>query len=219
MSPVDTDHRRALRGAVARGDGAAVITALENLDVDKYLQLAGDGLLIAVAQQAADANTWAQQCATLLQDRGWDGDDELAGLLEAAVTSEATLPLRLLPVDLEDISDVLESGDFEGGALDLDTGEVWTHSMLEYADEIDDEQPDFDDETRWLHVPADGPSEGYRDMQSFISTIPDPSIADRLSIAIDGTGAFRRFRDLLQRWEDIEDDWYRFCRGLTEPRV
>jgi hypothetical protein len=196
-----------------------VITALENLDVDKYLQLAGDGLLIAVAQQAADAQAWAQQCATSLRDRGWDGDDELAALLDAAVTSEATPLLRPLPVDLEDISEVLEGGDFEGGAIDLNTGEVWNHSMIEYADETGEEQPDFDDETRWLHVPADGPSEGYRDMQSFISTIADPSMADRLSIAIDGKGAFRRFRDLLQRWEDIEDDWYRFSDERRRGRA
>jgi len=196
-----------------------VIAALENLDVDKYLQLAGDGLLIAVAQQAANAHAWAQQCATSLRDRGWDGDDELAGLLDAAVTSEEKPLLRPLPVDLEDVAELLESSDFEGGAIDLDTGEVWNHSMIEYADETGEEQPDFDDETRWLHVPADGPSEGYRDMQSFISTIPDPSIADRLSIAIDGTGAFRRLRDLLQRWEDIEDDWYRFSDERRRGRA
>jgi hypothetical protein len=91
--------------------------------------------------------------------------------------------------------------------------------MIDYADETGEQPPDFDDETNWLYVPADGPSDGYRDMQDFIATVDDPSIAERLTIAIDGKGAFRRFRDLLQRWENIEDDWYRFADERRRGRA
>jgi Uncharacterised protein family (UPF0158) len=68
-------------------------------------------------------------------------------------------------------------------------------------------------------VPADGPSDGYRDMQDFIATISDPSIAERLTTAIDGKGAFRRFRDVLQWWEQIEDDWYCFADERRRGRA
>jgi len=216
---VDTDRRRALRGAIARGDGPGVIDALQHLNIDTYLQLAGDGLLIAVAQQANGADGWARRCAASLRQRSWPGDDELADALDTVVASGSLPPLAPLAVDLDEIADVLDSGDLEGGAIDLTTGEVWNHSMIEYADEIDEEPPDLDDEARWLYVPADGPSEGYRDMQDFIVTIDDPSIAERLAIAIDGKGAFHRFRDVLQRWENIEDDWYRFADERRRGRA
>ena len=44
-------------------------------------------------------------------------------------------------------------------------------------------------------------------------------IADRLRIAIDGQGAFRRFRDVLQRWESVEDNWYRFSDERRRARA
>jgi hypothetical protein len=47
-------------------------------------------------------------------------------------------------------------------------------------------------------------------MGDFIATLEDPAIADRLSIAIDGKGAFRRFRDLLNRWPEVATRWYAF---------
>ena len=47
-------------------------------------------------------------------------------------------------------------------------------------------------------------------MGDFIATLDDPAVADRLSIAIDGKGAFRRFRDLLDRWPDVATRWYAF---------
>lgn len=40
-------------------------------------------------------------------------------------------------------------------------------------------------------------------MEWFIEHLDDPGIADRLSIAITGRGAFRRFKDTLSRWPDL----------------
>jgi hypothetical protein len=58
----------------------------------------------------------------------------------------------------------------------------------------DEEDPD-----RWLAVWYEGSREGYRDMQDFLGTVTDPSRADRLSIAVSGRGAFRRFKDVPAR--------------------
>jgi Uncharacterised protein family (UPF0158) len=216
---VDTVRRRALRAAISQLDGGAVVTAVEGIELDRYLQLAGDGLLIAVAQQAPGAAALAERCATMLRDRFWDGDEELALELEAAVGTRPPSGLTDVVVDLDELAEVLESNDVDGGALDLVTGEVWTASTIDYADEVGEERPDLDDHARWLSVSADGPAEGYRDMQDFIASVDDADIADRLRIAIDGQGAFRRFRDVLQRWEAVEDNWYRFSDERRRARA
>jgi hypothetical protein len=37
-------------------------------------------------------------------------------------------------------------------------------------------------------------------MEDFIATLDEPIRADRLGIAIEGRGAFRRFKDTISRW-------------------
>jgi hypothetical protein len=44
-------------------------------------------------------------------------------------------------------------------------------------------------------------------MERFIGTIADRDRVDRLEIAIEGKGAFRRFKDVLARWPD-EHRWH-----------
>jgi hypothetical protein len=44
-------------------------------------------------------------------------------------------------------------------------------------------------------------------MERFIDTIADRNRADRLEIAIEGKGAFRRFKDVLARWPDELERW------------
>lgn len=50
----------------------------------------------------------------------------------------------------------------------------------------------------------------YADMEDFINALEDPDRADRLAIAIQGRGAFRRFKDVLSRWPELLEDWYAF---------
>jgi len=87
------------------------------------------------------------------------------------------------------------------GRLDLNTGEVWPAAAIEYARETGEEDEDTsEDPDRWLWVRNTGSRAGYRDMAEFIDTVTDPDRADRLGIAIQGRGAFRRFKDTLARW-------------------
>ncbi|MEA2501288.1 MAG: hypothetical protein QOD01_1399, partial [Actinomycetota bacterium] len=43
--------------------------------------------------------------------------------------------------------------------------------------------------------------------------------ADRLWIAIQGRGAFRRFKDVLNRWPDEVDRWYAFSEDRQRGRA
>ena len=64
-----------------------------------------------------------------------------------------------------------------------------------------------------------GSRAGYRDMAEFIDTVTDPDRADRLGIAIQGRGAFRRFKDTLARWPAELDRWYGFSDDRQRGRA
>jgi Uncharacterised protein family (UPF0158) len=203
VSQWDDEAVTALRIAVYNADGSVVGVVRGRL-TEQVLQLAGDGLLDALAKDVEGAVDLAAQCAAALRERCWDGDDDLADQLQAALGRGATPLLRVLPVDLEELASLLE-GDplWGGGRIDLRSGECWPHSV-EYGEDDGDEN----DEDRWLHVPRLGSREGYRDMELFIATVEDPAIVDRLQIAITSKGAFRRFKDVLSRWPQELQRYY-----------
>ncbi len=215
MTGWDTKAVKALRAAVYTGDGSIVEVVRGRL-TDDVLQLAGDGLVDAVAKGAPEAAELAAQCAAALRERAWEGDEELADQLEAILNQGATPTLRPLLVDLEQLASLLE-GDpgWGGGRIDLKTGDCWPE-ISDYDDECHAE-----DEDHWLYVECVGSREGYRDMKLFIATVEDPTIVDRLEIATRGKGAFRRFKDVLSRWPEELQRYFLFSgeRQLGRARA
>jgi hypothetical protein len=211
------EQRSALRAAVYRGDGPAVVDLLRGDGADDdSLQLAGDGLIAAVMQRVDGAAELARDLAVGLRRRGWDGDDELADQLEAQLGSRPAAMLRGLPVDLEELAGIFEGDPLSvGGRIDIRTGEVWAKAAIEYALETGEEDEDTaDDPERWLAVHGEGSREGYRDMKMFIASVEDPDRAERLAIAIRGRGAFRRFKAELACWPGELERWH----ALSEER-
>lgn len=78
---------------------------------------------------------------------------------------------------------------------------------------------DEDDPDRWLWVQSEGSHDGYRDMVWFIEEVDDPNLADRLSLAISGRGAFRRFKDSLVERPDQMSRWYAFSADRQRGRA
>lgn len=214
----DKEALAALRGAVYRRNGRAVLEALTCRALEGALQLAGDGLLASLAQGLVEAAEPAASCARALRERDDPGDGELAAELEAALGVGPPSSLRPLPVDLDQLSSVLE-GDplYGGGRIDLESGEVWPASLE--LDEEDEEE--MEDEERWLYVECRGSREGYRDMEEFIETVADPHLAELLDVTISGPGVFRRFKDVLARRPEELERWYAFSedRRLGRARV
>ncbi|HWS93156.1 MAG TPA: hypothetical protein VN255_07955 [Mycobacterium sp.] len=209
MREWDANAAKALRAAVFKGDGSIVEVARGRL-TDEVLQLAGDGLLDAVAHGVPDAAGLAAQCVAALRERAWEGDEELADQLAAILNEGATPMLRPLPVELEQLASLLE-GDpvWGGGRIDLKTGDCWPE-MSDYEDDGREEAED-----RWLYVECVGSGESYRDMELFIATVDDPAIVDRLKIAIRGKGAFRRFKDVLSRWPEELQRYFLFSASAS----
>lgn len=216
------DWRTDLRGAVYRGDGPAVVALLRHaLMPDDALQLIGDGLWAALIQHVDGAADLTGNCVKALRERGWYGDDDLADQLDAVLGPAATPILKPLPVDLDELAGILEGDPMYGsGRIDLETGEVWHRAAIDYAQEMgEDDEDEFDDAERWLWVECEGSHEGYRDMDLFIGTVTDADRADRLDTAIQGRGAFRRFKDVLARWPDELERWYAFSEERQRGRT
>lgn len=119
-------------------------------------------------------------------------------------------PLRELLVDLDDLAMALDDhmrGEHEW-YLDLKTGAVtMTHEDVGF--ESDEDNP-AENEERFEWIPQNEPSEGYRLMEGFVSRVKLRSAQDKLSAAIAGKGAFRRFKDTLFAYPELRDRWFEF---------
>jgi len=104
--------------------------------------------------------------------------------------------------------------------LNLETGET-----LFISDCMDDEETkklrdDIDKNTdRYEPIPKAESSKGYEDMEDFIATVEDEHLTDLLEVAIDGKGAFRRFKDILARYSEEQERWFRFKDERMQERA
>jgi hypothetical protein len=214
------DPRRELRGATYQGDAAAIVALLQTPEAAEFMQLGGDGLLLALDHETDGAAEIARTWVARLHERGWLGDDELADQLAARLGDGPTPMLRALPVDLEELSTVLEGDPLNGdGRLDLRNGEVWPHHAIEYVQEEGEEDEDELDAPHWLPVHCEGSRSGYRDMQMFADSVTDEKHRDRLDRALQGRGAFRRFRDVLADEPDGIGPWHDFSDERQQGRA
>ena len=72
---------------------------------------------------------------------------------------------------------------------------------------------------RYLSIPPESSREGYRDMVAFTESLEDENLKEKLWIALDGKGAFRRFKDVLSRYPEKREEWFRFRKERLERRV
>jgi hypothetical protein len=73
--------------------------------------------------------------------------------------------------------------------------------------------------TRFVAVPQADSREGYRDMEDFIDTVADNHLQELLSVAIQGQGAFRRFKDVLLNYPRERERWFKFKDTCLRQRV
>lgn len=62
----------------------------------------------------------------------------------------------------------------------------------------------------YLRVDPVSSREQYRWMERFIATVPEGELRPRLVAAIDGKGAFRRFKDVLLTFPADRERWFQF---------
>src|SRR5207253_1410599 len=86
--------------------------------------------------------------------------------------------------------------------IDPATGEI-----LPWSEDMDEPSPE---DAGARHVDPVPSHEVYEDMRDFVARVPERRAADLLSRAIEGRGAFRRFKDTLFEFPELREAWFRF---------
>ena len=148
--------------------------------------------------------------------------------------------MKKLKVDLEMVANAMEDVarvDMEY-YLDKETGEViflpveisryveeedenlrgelldWQKKDIKVAQDILFINPD-----RYINIPEGAPCNGYDLMVKFAETIDDELLREKLSIALDGRGAFRRFKNVIADYPDYREKWFIFRDERTNKKV
>jgi len=139
--------------------------------------------------------------------------------------------LKMKPVNLEDIIDELDvQMDDYYSYLNTETGEIVNFSteelgIAEESEEGDDfsNYPDWQREiikealdvinnlnkNKYIKLPDRWDINEYRIMEDFCSLVEDEMMSNVLFSAIRGSGAFRRFKDIINIY-NLKDSWYQF---------
>jgi hypothetical protein len=123
-------------------------------------------------------------------------------------TGEPTGPIREVPVDWEALEDAFENNAPEVHSyLHLTTGEV-----LRVVDGVADPQMHvrIASDGNYLRIDPVSSREQYRWMERFIPMVDATDLRGKLTQAIDGKGAFRRFKDVLMSYGAERERWFAF---------
>ena len=128
---------------------------------------------------------------------------------------------KALNISLDELCEAMENNSYEHEYfLDLETGEI-----LFISDYMDDEETrelknrieeNFE---RYERIPRAESNEGYEDMVDFIATVDDERLAELLEVAINGKGAFRRFKEVLLNYPEERERWFKFKDERMEERA
>jgi hypothetical protein len=113
-----------------------------------------------------------------------------------------------VPIAWEPLEDAFENNAPEVHSyLHFDTGEV-----IRIVDGVADPamHTRILNDNRYLRIDPVSSREQYRWMERFIATVEDEELRRRLNIAIDGKGAFRRFKDALMSNPVDRERWFAF---------
>jgi len=128
---------------------------------------------------------------------------------------------KTLKINLDELCSAIEDSSYEHEYyLDLETGEILF--LSEYLD--DEERGKLrgridDDPDRYERIPKAESHEGYEDMVDFIATVKDERLVELLEVAINGKGAFRRFKDVLLNYPEERERWFQFKDDRMEEKA
>ena len=90
----------------------------------------------------------------------------------------------------------------------------WQKDEIKIAEKILNDQTD-----RYVNIPEKPSYESYEVMVDFTDRVEDELLRDKLNIALDGKGAFRRFKNVLKNYPDYEKKWFVFKETRLEEEV
>jgi hypothetical protein len=153
-----------------------------------------------------------------LSDAFISGSDEMDNLLDLE-TGEIVLITyddRQAVETFFDDADLAESEDpqakFDAWLEDYECPEWQIESIRKAFDvEMSDE--------RFVEIPKQDSDEGFDDMVEFAETVEDDNLKRLLGVALNGKGAFRRFKDVLDDFPEDKERWFKFGEEKLNERV
>jgi hypothetical protein len=123
---------------------------------------------------------------------------------------------RRVTIDFEWMQMAFEDRDGDGAwFLDLESGEVIR--LTDDDDELHERIEGSAD--RYIGIPYQGSEAGYRDMVEFIGSVDDNRVRALLDTAIQGSGAFGRFKDVLLAHPQERKRWFAFQQACVQHRI
>ena len=109
------------------------------------------------------------------------------------------------------LSEVIDALDFTNDEIEYyyncDTEEIFMSNIGEFEDLTEDELDELFEKS--IMLPTRYDINEYEMMEDFAETISDTRLQNQLYISLNGSGAFRRFKDTCINF-DIINDWYKF---------
>ncbi len=145
--------------------------------------------------------------------------------------------MKRLKVDIGEIAMIMEDQNRYDTQyyFDTETGEVVAipEELMRAIDEgetcegLPDWELDLLPQAKWIYqgndryveIPTRPSHEGYNWMVEFAEGVGDGKIRRELSIALDGKGAFKRFKNVLRDHPEVEKEWFKFKAEREEKEV
>ena len=109
------------------------------------------------------------------------------------------------------LSEVIDALDFTNDEIEYyynpDTEEIFMSNIGDFEDLTEDELDELFEKS--IMLPTRYDINEYEMMEDFAETISDTRLQNQLYISLNGSGAFRRFKDTCINF-DIINDWYKF---------
>jgi hypothetical protein len=134
------------------------------------------------------------------------------------VVGAPSQPRPVEAIDVRGVAEALDDGDRDTTWwYDPSTGQVELGVAEWVAAEFgDDDEPQ---DRGLVPIESHGSRAAYDDMATFASAVGDRRAADLLQRALEGRGAFRRFRDTLHEFEDLVGPWRALAQARSEGRA
>ena len=109
------------------------------------------------------------------------------------------------------LSEVIDALEFTNDEIEYyynpDNGEIFMSNIGDFENLNEDELDELFEKS--IMLPTRYDINEYEMMEDFTETIKDTRLQNQLYISLNGSGAFRRFKDTCINY-DIIDDWYKF---------
>jgi len=117
----------------------------------------------------------------------------------------------------QDLPEHLEGDELRAAIIEA----VENRGVPEWMDEqlVEAMEIEGDLGTRFIELPTPSSRDGYEDMEAFIETVQSARVQEVLTVAIDGRGAFGRFKNALLRYPDERERWFAFKQDRVRERV